>query len=397
MGSSATTESRVPTYLVATSGLLGLVTLVEVGLRLGGATTLTLALGGEFFVGVLTALPFLIGVGYAGYWLEGSQLRTARYRRVWLWTVAAVVTSLILNVLLMTVLPVASVLLAVAWLRWAATIGAGIGVSIGVTEARAIHNAMEAERTEVRAEQLEAQRDLLDYLNSLLRHEVLNGANVISGYATLLRDAHDPGTEVHEHAKTIHRKSEDVTSVVQDVRVLLRATEGQSDYEPVNVSALLQKEVEKVEDLNDSVEVRTSIPESVYVSADALLRRVFGNVLANAVEHNDSSPPRVSLRVAVTDETVMVDVEDNGSGISEDVVGTLFRRPSKRSAEHGLGLYLVDRLVQRYGGTVELAETGPDGSTFRLELPRYNRDEDATAEPAPSTPFVEQTAQPSGE
>ena len=47
---------------------------------------------------------------------------------------------------------------------------------------------------------------------------------------------------------------------------------------------------------------------------------------------------------------------------------TLFER--NMGADHGLGLYLVRTLIERYGGTVELTETGPEGSTFTVELPR---------------------------
>lgn len=375
----ARSESPVPNWLAGTSLLLCLVVLAEVGVRvLGYADWLTAEpapVTGNFSVGVLTALPFVAGIGYAGHWLAASDLRPERFHRVWRWTVVGGGLSLLLNLALMAVVPVPTVYLAVGWLRWAVALGCGVGVAIGVTEARAINSALDAERSAVRAEHLAVQRDLLDYLNSLLRHEILNAANVISGYASLLADEHEEGTDAREYSENVHRKSEEITTVIADVRVLLRATEGHGEFESVNLSAVLREEVGKLADLDERVEVETDVPDGVYVSADALLPRVFGNLLGNAVEHNDSAPPRVSVRVEDGDDTVAVEVADNGRGIPESEVETLFDRPSQRSADHGLGLYLVGKLVQHYGGTVELTETGPDGTTFRVELPAETRED----------------------
>ncbi|NIB99470.1 HAMP domain-containing sensor histidine kinase [Halobacterium sp. R2-5] len=370
---SLRSRRSVPDLLRALSGALVLVVVCEVAVRIwAGSLTNTTAtvFAGEFVVGVLTTVPFVAGVAYAGGWLERSAVEESRYERVWRWTIAGTAAFFLLNVALMAVLPVASALLAVGWLRWAVAVGAGVGVVVGVTEARAIQQATAAERSAVRAEHLEVQRDLLDYLNSLLRHEVLNASNVISGYAELLRDEHDPGTPGYEYSETIHRKSEEVTRVVQDVRVLLHATEERTDFERVDAAEVVREEAAKLSDLDRGVVVETDLPDAAYVHADALLPRVFGNVLANAVEHNDSDTPHVEIRGRVDDDSVTVEVADDGPGVPDDEVATLFERPSRRAADHGLGLYLVKRLLDHYCGDIELVETGPDGSTFRIVLPR---------------------------
>lgn len=368
---SLRSESRVPERLVWTSVALTLLVVVEVVLRMAGAWSAPqVVFNGEFFVGIVTTAPFVIGIGYSGYWLAASDIGTPRHRRVWRWLLIGAAASLLLNLAIMAVMPVASLLLAVAWLRWAVALGGGVGVGIGLTEARAIQKALEAERSAVRAEQLEVQRDLLDYLNSLLRHEVLNASNVISGYGSLLQGEHEAGTSGYEYSETIIRKSDEITSVIEDVRVLLHATEGRTEMEPVDVVDVLETEVEKLADLEDGVVAEVDGPDSVTVPADALLPRVFGNLLANAVLHNNSDSPHISVTIEATDDTVVVDIADNGPGISGEDAETLFERPVERNADHGLGLYLVGQLVDHYGGRVELADTGPDGSVFRVELPR---------------------------
>lgn len=334
----------------------------------------------DFLVGVATTLPFVVALGYAGYWLAESDVHPERHRRVLYWTVGGITVSLVLNLALMAVMPVESFLIAVGWIRWAMAAGAGVGVGVGVTEARAIQNAMTAERNAARAEHLEAQRDLLDYLNSLLRHEVLNASNVITGYADLLAEKHGEGTAGYEYSETIRRKSQDITTVIEDVRVLLQATDGRTAFEPVDVVDVVEAEAEKVTDLSDAVVVNVDAPASAEVSADALLPRVFGNLLSNAVEHNDSDSPRVSVSVDADDQSVTVDVADNGPGIPDREIDSLFERSGRQTADHGLGLYLVRKLVEHYGGRVALVETGPDGSVFRVELPR---ERDATVRGPP--------------
>ncbi|AHG04054.1 histidine kinase [Halobacterium sp. DL1] len=385
---SARADSRAPARILGTSVVLGLLIVADAVVRLLGSpeeSAVFLAFDSAFLVGVATMVPFLVGIAYAGYWLAGSDLDPQRFGRIWRWTVVGAVVSAVLNLALMTVLPVDSALMGFAWLRWAVAVGAGVGVLIGVVEARAIQAATDAERTEVHAEHLEAQRDLLDYLNSLLRHEVLNASNVISGYASLLKDDHDQETPVYEHSDTIHRRSEEITRVIEDVRVLLLATDGEATAEPVDLTETLVEEVAKLQDLDETVVVETSMPESVHVWADPLLLRVFGNLLANAVEHNDSSPPRVSVSVDAADDRVTVDITDNGRGIPEEEVETLFDRPSQRTADHGFGTHLAAKLVEQYGGSIELVETGAAGSTFRVTLPRATASSEPGQSPADPT------------
>lgn len=378
MTDSLDVRVSVPARLVATAGAVVAVMAVEVAARAAGVGTVrSVVFPGEFVVGVATTLPFVAGVAYAGYWLRESDIAPERHRRVWWWTVTGGAASVLLNVAIMAVMPVASVLLGVAWLRWAAAVGCGVGVAIGVTEARSIQSATAAERNRVRAEHLEVQRDLLDYLNSLLRHEVLNASNVISGYASLLKEEFDEDSREYEYSDVIHRRSDEITTVIDDVRVLLQAAEHDVSLEDVNLSGVLREELAKLGDIEEDVEVEASIPDDVYVPGNPLLRRVFGNVLSNAVRHNDSDPPRVSVDLTAEDDAVAVEIADNGPGIPEEEVDGLFERPSRRTADHGLGLYIVGQLLDQYGGDIELVETGDAGTTFRITLPADGQQTDA--------------------
>jgi PAS domain S-box-containing protein len=103
-----------------------------------------------------------------------------------------------------------------------------------------------------------------------------------------------------------------------------------------------------------------------------LLRLALRNLLANALRY---SPPgsKVTLRVADSDQplALVLDVIDQGSGIEPELLPRLFERgtrgrhPSGR-ASHGLGLYIVRRVLELQGGRAELVATGEAGTTMRL-------------------------------
>ena len=112
---------------------------------------------------------------------------------------------------------------------------------------------------------------------------------------------------------------------------------------------------------------------------DALLT-VFGNLLANAVRY---TPPggTVTLRYGTEGAEAWVEVEDTGIGMSPEVqthvFQQFFRAPDAQQIEQqglGLGLFLVQRLVQAHDGRVDLRSSIGQGSTFRVVIPLLGTD-----------------------
>ncbi len=103
------------------------------------------------------------------------------------------------------------------------------------------------------------------------------------------------------------------------------------------------------------------------------------NLLENAVSHG-GRPPHVDVRFGLHGNHAVLEVEDNGPGVDEKdrkaIFGRFFRsgdEMTRSSQGTGLGLYLVQQIVEAHRGSVKVAETGPDGSIFRVAVPAYER------------------------
>ncbi|GAB3635050.1 hypothetical protein GCM10027422_06400 [Hymenobacter arcticus] len=103
------------------------------------------------------------------------------------------------------------------------------------------------------------------------------------------------------------------------------------------------------------------------------LRSVVYNLLSNAVKyHQPGRPPHVKLRCYSTGSSTLLEVQDNGLGLSEKQQGKLFglfQRLHAHVPGSGVGLYMVKRIVENAGGTVTVQSQPGVGSTFVVALP----------------------------
>jgi len=362
----STGNTRLLAPALAAAGLvLVVITAVETWVRVVGRFAVTV----PFVAGVLTSLPFMLLLVGGGYRLDHGTLSVERYPRIAGWTVAGTVFFggfflLVATFFFDTVWDFVGVF------RWGTAVGVGGGFLIGFTNARSIERAVAAERAEVRAEEADARRELLEYLNALLRHEVLNSVTAIDGNASILESEVTDREDLQDRIEVIRRQTDGLTRVIEDVRFLLDVTEGHDRLEPVDLEPVLREEATRLEDRHDSVEIETDLEGETTVRADELVRRLFTNLLENAVEHNDSGRPRVTVTARRAGETVEVTVADNGPGLPDDVQENRLEPSTDLRADHGLGLAIVDRLAERYEARMEVSETGPEGTEITVTFSR---------------------------
>ena len=113
----------------------------------------------------------------------------------------------------------------------------------------------------------------------------------------------------------------------------------------------------------------------------SLMRLALRNLLSNALKYSPRTAP-VVVRVADSDEplALLIDVIDAGPGIPTERLARLFERadrrpPSPGARRQGLGLYIVRRVMELHGGSVQLVRNGADGATMRLVIDQAGDDE----------------------
>ena len=112
---------------------------------------------------------------------------------------------------------------------------------------------------------------------------------------------------------------------------------------------------------------RNNVDADLTVEADyEKLLRVLENLLRNAGE---AGARTVRIGAQITKKRVSIRVEDDGPGLAEELRANLFRPfVSGRRGGTGLGLAIARELMRAHGGDIELVETGPSGTAFRLIL-----------------------------
>ena len=223
-------------------------------------------------------------------------------------------------------------------------------------------------------QRLTEQRDELNVLNQVLRHDIRNDLQVVTGYLGLLAESLDETHEGREYMdRVLHSSSHaiELTETAREIADVMLKDERES--KPVSISTTITNEIKAVQSSYPHSEVVYEEPHpDVDVLADDLLGSVFRNLLKNAIQHNDKEVPTVAVSAHADDRTVTVRVADNGPGIPDEMKDEIFGRDTKGldSEGTGIGLYLVKKLVSSYDGDVSVEDNTPEGAVFVVEFPK---------------------------
>ncbi|EMA67631.1 histidine kinase [Halorubrum aidingense JCM 13560] len=263
--------------------------------------------------------------------------------------------------------------------------------SRGVTggELLTVDDVTDRERYRLRLEERTAQ---LEALNRVVRHDIRNDMAVIHGWAETLRDHVDD--EGQDALDRVLRKSTHVIELTETARDFVESLTGDAvpETKPVDLCGLLETEVQAARDSFPQAAFRLSPePPAATVRGNEMLASVFRNLLNNAVQHNDTDHPEVTVTCEAFDDRVRLRFADNGPGIPDDAKATIFGKGKKGidSPGSGIGLYLVRALTEQFGGDVWVTDNEPRGAAFVVELPRAaaesadrpETDDDAATEP----------------
>jgi signal transduction histidine kinase len=233
---------------------------------------------------------------------------------------------------------------------------------------------------------LEVQQRREEYL-AFVAHDLRNPLNAISLSAVVLESAATPGGGDPQRAarslRSLRRNVQALDALVGKVieensnvrtEAGVRLVRRDFDLWPL-VEALFQ-DLQSIAEASRT-RLTNALPDDVVVYADAnVLRRVFRNLIANAIAYTPGGEVVVGLGDASGDGAVECFVRDDGQGIPADRLEAVFDKyetdPDREGGE-GLGLAIVKSFVEAHGGTVNVESEPGAGSTFRFTLPARPR------------------------
>jgi two-component system sensor histidine kinase BaeS len=206
-------------------------------------------------------------------------------------------------------------------------------------------------------------------------HELRTPLTVIQGQAEALIDGVYPADA--EHLSPILDEARQMQSLVEDLRTLslLEAHALTLDLEPTDPAELANETAAAYRTLAEAAGVAVRVEAEGGLAPLALdpsrMRRVLGNLLANAIRHTQTGG-RVIVRVARDGESgLSLSVSDTGEGISAELLPHVFDRFARGSGStgSGLGLAIARDLVEAHGGTIAAESSAGQGTTIRIRLP----------------------------
>jgi PAS domain S-box-containing protein len=252
----------------------------------------------------------------------------------------------------------------------------------GVVEDLSEHQQLERSE-QARAKAEAASRAKTEFV-SRMSHELRTPLNAMLGFAQLLGLDKTAPLAGHQRAwaEQIQRAGWHLLDMINDTLDLARIESGAVGFElqPVAVKPLIEASRELLAPLalRRQVQIIEELPAAALaVKADETrFKQILSNLLSNAVKYNRDGGRVVVRALAAPAGRVTIEVEDNGLGMTESQLGSLFQPFNRLGREAsgvegtGIGLVICRRLAEAMGGTLEASSRAGQGSVFTLVLPR---------------------------
>jgi signal transduction histidine kinase len=223
-----------------------------------------------------------------------------------------------------------------------------------------------------------------DHFVASVSHDMRAPLNTISGFVSSLGDVGPLNDEQERFVERILSATEHMMGLVNGLLELAKVKAGAGqEHQPCDIAELVDDVVSDLQGqaLARQIELVLTREEGLgLVDGDPYqLRRAIGNLVDNAIKFSQQAQP-VRINAKGDGDSVLIEVEDNGTGIDESDLPHIFDKfyrgsDTARTMGSGLGLALVRSVAEAHSGKVwaENREDG-DGSVFHLRLPTTQAD-----------------------
>ncbi len=202
-----------------------------------------------------------------------------------------------------------------------------------------------------------------------IAHEIRNPLNVIKGMTQLI----ELKTEQSDYTGLILDNVNRIDNIIEDL--LCFSKKKNQIKEEFNLLSFVKEVIINIKEDKryEDAKIRVGIDEKINLIADKEnLRRILINLIINGIEASDENPV-IDVFVTKEEDLIHINVKDNGPGIPDDVKDRIFEPffTTKKKGT-GLGLCIVDKLVQEEGGKIKFYTKLGEGTIFRVSLPYSN-------------------------
>jgi two-component system sensor histidine kinase/response regulator len=183
-----------------------------------------------------------------------------------------------------------------------------------------------------------------------------------------------------EFLDKISGKIENIQKLIEDLQDFLSIDVMMDNYSEVSLHLAAHNAADMLQETIQRRGAEVTIDQLPHIQGNlSQLQLLFSNLISNAIKYNDSSTPQIHIRTLEQDDQYCTAiVEDNGIGIPQDKIATIFSPFERlhRTDQYpgsGLGLSIVKRIVQSHHGKISVVSRPGQGSQFILKFPRWER------------------------
>jgi len=227
--------------------------------------------------------------------------------------------------------------------------------------------------------ELEARNEELDAFAHTVSHDLKNPLNTILGYAELLTEDYDSPSIVETQLSiaVIEQAAHKMNHIIDDLLLLASVGREEVEMTPLDMASIMTGVRHVLGQMIEEYQAVIVVPDTwpVALGYSPWIETVWTNYLSNAMKYG-GKPPRIELGATLEqEEAIRFWIRDNGPGLTSDDQSRLFvpfTRLAPAVAEGtGVGLSIVQRIIKRLGGQINIESEVGRGSTFSFRLPRF--------------------------
>lgn len=229
-------------------------------------------------------------------------------------------------------------------------------------------------------DELKIRNNELDAYARMVAHDLNSPLSGILGLSELLLDFEGHFTDVQrrEYLAKIAEGCRSMSNVIKEMLVFATLKKENVQHHKVEMKILIENVIQRLRFQLSHIEHELIISENIpdCYGYGQWVEEIWFNFISNAIKYG-GSPLKIEIGASeVSADCVRYYVKDNGSGISDDFKAVLFQENNALKDKHtrgfGLGLSIVQKLIDKLGGTVEVESIPEKGSTFSFLLKPYS-------------------------